>query len=80
MLVLVALHHIILNYFAPSWVFEYGRNDLAIIAHAVPVIITVIFTTILSNTHRSTTMQIQELRNDLQAINEDIKSEQENKL
>ncbi len=75
MLILVALHHTILNYLAPFWVFEYGRNDLAIIAHAIPVIITVIFTTIICNIHRTTVEQIQQVRADLQAINKDISSE-----
>ena len=74
MLVLVALHHGILNYFAPTWVYFYGRNDFAIIAHAIPVVITVIFTTVICVTHRTTIQQIQTLRNDLQALNNDIKS------
>ena len=53
MLVLVALHHGILNFFAPLWVFEYGRNDLAVLVHAIPVLITVIFTTLLCENNRN---------------------------
>ena len=47
MLVLVALHHGILNYTAPGWVYFYGRNDFSFIAHALPVVLEVIFTTML---------------------------------
>jgi methyl-accepting chemotaxis protein len=32
-LVLTALHHVILNYVRPDWVYFYGRNDFAIVAH-----------------------------------------------
>ena len=77
MLVLVGLHHTILNYLAPFWVFEYGRNDLAIIAHAIPVVITVIFTTIICNIHRNAIDQIQQVRTDLQDINKRLKSEEQ---
>lgn len=74
MLVLVALHHGILNYVAPTWVYFYGRNDFSIFAHAFPVIIEVIFTTVIANTHRTTIEQIKTLRNDLQELNQEIKS------
>ncbi|MBI2013302.1 MAG: hypothetical protein HYS87_00470 [Candidatus Colwellbacteria bacterium] len=74
MLVLVALHHGILNYVTPTWVYFYGRNDFSVFAHAFPVIIAVIFTTIICKTHRTTIQQIKSLREDLQAINKDIKA------
>ena len=72
MLVLVALHHAILNYVAPTWVYFYGRNDFSLFAHAFPVVITVIFTTLICNTHRTTIQQIQSLREDFKALNKDI--------
>lgn len=53
MLVMIALHHAILNYIVPNWVYFYGRNDIAFIAHALPVIMAVIFTTILTNNQRN---------------------------
>lgn len=51
-LVLTALHHVILNYVSPTWVYFYGRNDLAVAAHIIPVASTAIFTTLLCTTHR----------------------------
>src|SRR5579859_4628677 len=42
--VLTVLHHGILNYVAPTWVYSYGRNDIAVVAHALPVLATAIFT------------------------------------
>ncbi|HVE80719.1 MAG TPA: hypothetical protein VNA68_01075 [Candidatus Dormibacteraeota bacterium] len=48
LLVLTGLHHGILNYLQPGWVYFYGRNDLAVVSHAIPVLIMVLFTTKLS--------------------------------
>ena len=79
MLVFVGLHHVILNYIAPTWVYFYGRNDFSVFAHAFPVIIAVIFTTVLCNIHRTTVQQIQMVRNDFQAINRRIQSEEDKK-
>ena len=45
-LILTALHHGILNYLQPEWVYFYGRNDISVIAHALPVLTTAIFTTL----------------------------------
>ncbi len=45
LLVLTGLHHGILNYVEPGWVYFYGRNDFSVISHAIPVLIMVIFTT-----------------------------------
>lgn len=53
MLVLIALHHGILNYIEPTWVYSYGRNDIAFLAHSLPVIMAVFFTTILTNNQRN---------------------------
>jgi hypothetical protein len=36
-LVLTALHHVILNYLQPQWVYFYGRNDFSVVAHIIPV-------------------------------------------
>lgn len=41
----VALHHGILNYVEPSWVYFYGRNDLSVLAHALPVAVAALFLT-----------------------------------
>jgi signal transduction histidine kinase/DNA-binding response OmpR family regulator/HPt (histidine-containing phosphotransfer) domain-containing protein len=55
-LVLTAAHHGILNYLAPGWVYFYGRNDLSVVAHALPVIVMAIFTSLLCvNNRRSLT-------------------------
>lgn len=53
MLAAVGLHHLVLNYLAPSWVYYYGRNDIAVIAHAVPVLVIVGFTSILCRNNRN---------------------------
>lgn len=45
LLVLTGLHHGILNYIEPGWVYFYGRNDLSVVTHALPVVVMVIFTT-----------------------------------
>ncbi len=66
MLVAVALHHGILNYVAPTWVYAYGRNDFSVVAHGLPVLITVIFTTILAENNRKSIMELQAHRNTIQ--------------
>lgn len=43
----VALHHGILNYVSPYWVYFYGRNDIAFLSHAVIVLFMAIVTTII---------------------------------
>src|SRR5882672_10914887 len=49
---LTASHHIILDYTQANWVYYYGRNDISVIAHALPVLATAIFTTMLCNNNR----------------------------
>ncbi len=66
MLVLVGLHHGILNYVAPFWVYQYGRNDLSLFAHTWPVLIAVIFTTILANHNRRSIQQLEDARSSLE--------------
>ncbi|HUQ30266.1 MAG TPA: hypothetical protein VM103_01975 [Candidatus Paceibacterota bacterium] len=58
LLVLTGLHHIILNYVQPGWVYFYGRNDFSVISHAVPVLIAVIFTTKLCEVIRGGVMAL----------------------
>lgn len=65
MLVAVALHHGILNYLAPTWVYYYGRNDVAVIAHAIPVLVLVIFTTILARKNRDVIRDLVTIRTGL---------------
>lgn len=45
LLALTVIHHGILNYVQPGWVYFYGRNDISVISHAIPVLVMVIFTT-----------------------------------
>src|SRR3989338_6061744 len=44
-IVAVALHHQVLNNIAPNWVYFYGENDLAFLAHALLVLFMAIVTT-----------------------------------
>jgi ABC-type multidrug transport system fused ATPase/permease subunit len=63
---LTALHHGILNYIAPSWVYFYGRNDFSIIAHSLPVIVAVLFTTWICEIGRNNAKKIKEINLNLQ--------------
>jgi hypothetical protein len=65
MLVGVALHHGILNYVRPEWVYQYGRNDVAVVAHAIPVVVIVIFTTILCQRNRNVIRDLVAVRSGL---------------
>ena len=65
LLVLTGLHHGILNYVEPGWVYYYGRNDFAVIAHALPVLVTVIFTTVLCITSRRSVVDLKEAQSGL---------------
>ena len=57
-LLLVGLHHGVLNYVAPHWVYFYGRNDFSVIAHAIPVLATAIFTTVLCANNRQVVLRL----------------------
>ena len=61
-LVLTALHHGILNYVHPQWVYFYGRNDFAIVAHGLPVAVTAVFTTLLCENQRRSVAILEETR------------------
>ena len=61
-LVLTALHHGVLNYVKPSWVYFYGRNDFAIVAHGVPVGVMAMFTTSLCQNQRRSVAILEETR------------------
>lgn len=65
MLLLIAIHHSTLNYFAPEWVYEYGRNDLALLVHAIPVVITAIFTTMLCENTRNAIKTLEDAKTGL---------------
>ncbi len=65
-LVLTALHHGILNYVAPTWVYYYGRNDLSVIAHAIPVAATAIFTSLLCTNNRHSVLMLEASRRELE--------------
>jgi PAS domain-containing protein len=68
-LVLTSLHHVILNFVEPTWVYSYGRNDLSIIAHGVPVLVMAIFTTRLCETQRTAVEALAETSSALQQDN-----------
>src|SRR6185295_9397267 len=61
-LVLTALHHGVLNYLQPSWVYFYGRNDFAIVAHGLPVGVMALFTTRLCQSQRQSVAILEETR------------------
>ena len=65
-LVLTALHHGILNYVAPTWVYYYGRNDLSVIAHAIPVAATALFTSLLCTNNRRSVLLLEASRRELE--------------
>ncbi len=67
LLVLTALHHGILNYVEPGWVYFYGRNDFAVISHSLPVLGAVIFTTVLCRNHRDAIVALDSTKNSLEA-------------
>src|ERR1700736_519498 len=69
-LVLTALHHGILNYVAPTWVYFYGRNDVAVVAHALPVAATAIFTSLLCINNRRSVAMAQAARQGLERANQ----------
>ncbi|MEK7103640.1 MAG: hypothetical protein AAB870_04810 [Patescibacteria group bacterium] len=66
LLVLTGLHHGILNYFEPGWVYFYGKNDLSVMWHALPVLVTVIFTTQLSETSRNSVIDLDSAKHGLE--------------
>lgn len=78
MLVLIALHHSILNFTFPTWVYFYGRNDFAIIAHALPVIMAVVFTTVLSRNQRESVRVLLKVKADSEMAA--VKLEKDNKI
>ena len=61
-LVLTALHHVILNYVRPDWVYFYGRNDFAIVAHGIPVAVMAVFTTMLCQNQRRSVAILEDTR------------------
>ena len=70
--VFTGLHHSILNYVEPGWVYFYGRNDFSVISHVLPVLVTVIFTTAICEIIRGGVMAL-ELSNKvtMAKVNED---------
>lgn len=58
LLVLTGLHHGILNYVEPGWVYFYGRNDFSVISHAIPVLVMVLFTTAIAEIIRGGVMAL----------------------
>src|SRR5438309_3780701 len=65
-LVLTALHHGILNYVAPTWVYYYGRNALSVIAHAIPVAATALFTSLPCTNNRRSVLLLEASRRELE--------------
>src|SRR5882724_159421 len=65
-LVLTALHHVILNYLQPQWVYFYGRNDFSVVAHLIPVMGSAIFTTLLCQNNRSSVEALEDTKKRLE--------------
>lgn len=51
-LLLTFIHHMVLDFYAPHWVFFYGFNLLSPLAHTIPVIVAAGLTTVLCKTRR----------------------------
>src|SRR3989344_2096037 len=51
-IIAVGMHHNILNFIAPGWVYFYGRNDLASLAHGLLVLFMAIVTTKICEQNR----------------------------
>jgi signal transduction histidine kinase len=79
-LVLTALHHSLLNYVQPEWVYFYGRNDISVIAHGLPVLIMAVFTTLLCQNHRQTIKRQQQLTESLMVSNENLEQTRDQAL
>jgi len=60
-LVLTLLHHTILDFVAPHWVFFYGHNLLSPAAHGIPVLVAAILAGVLSENHRTALLAQKEL-------------------
>lgn len=75
-IVAVAMHHGILNFFSPNWVYFYGRNDVAFVAHALLVFFMAIITTRISENNRqlATASRLlgKELTKDMPSEHEDV--------
>jgi len=51
---LTGIHHLVLNFIKPDWLFYYGENNSAVAAHVIYVIFTVAFTTWICENGRRT--------------------------
>lgn len=58
LLVFTGIHHGVLNYLQPGWVYFYGRNDFSVISHVIPVLVIIIFTTKICETIRGGIMAL----------------------
>ena len=65
-LVLTALHHAILNYLQPQWLYFYGRNDFSIVAHIIPVIGSAIFATLICQNNRRSVEALEDTKRRLE--------------
>ncbi|HWG91623.1 MAG TPA: ATP-binding protein [Candidatus Thermoplasmatota archaeon] len=64
-LVFATLHHVVLNALAPDWIYMYGRNDLAGLAHASLVLAAVLATSALCRNQRNTVVSLEAARSTL---------------
>jgi membrane protein implicated in regulation of membrane protease activity len=69
--VLVALHHGVLDLFNPTWVFHYGRNDISVLAHALGIIVLAVFLTKLAEHGRE---EVEQLRKTNEKLGEKIRA------
>lgn len=60
-LLLISCNHLLLEFLSPRWLFYYGENWLSPLAHAIPILVAVIFTGISSKTYREVVLAQKEL-------------------
>src|SRR6266851_2735697 len=65
-LVLTALHHAILNYLQPQWLYFYGRNDFSIVAHIIPIIGSAIFAALICQNNRRSVEALEDTKRRLE--------------
>ena len=68
-IIAVALHHGILNFVAPNWVYFYGRNDFSFVSHALLVLAMAIFTTKLAESGKRAIAALHQAKKELENVN-----------
>ena len=71
-IIAVALHHGILNFVAPNWVYFYGRNDFSFVSHALLVLAMAIFTTKLAESGKQAITALHQAKKELENANVEL--------